>query len=133
MILEVTDSEFDVTEEEYSTIVTMCFTAQLNQPRMRDAVFKFSISNSSTATNEDFFLNSPNITIGTAVFGPYMVCVDVTILGDDVFENDEVAVLNIIPVAEQDRVEFQFSNSSSLLINIFDNDGMQGHMQMHVM
>lgn len=101
-----------------------CFVVSLNQPRTRDVVFLFMVSNMSTATpGVDFELSDANITI-TSEFADeeYYTCVYLTVIGDDDVEDDELIVIDIVPLSSLDRVELA-DGSNSIRATIVDNDG----------
>lgn len=107
-----------------TTVNRTCFAVTLNQPRSRDVVFVFTVSNMSTATPGVDFEFPDNITISPGFsMEEYMECLDLVVLGDDIVEDDELIVLYVRALAEQDVVESE-DGSSSLRATIVDNDGM---------
>ena len=106
--------------------VTACYTASILQPLERDAEFEFVlISENSTATlSLDFFvpeLDRPVLVIPSGEAGEYFRCINVTIIGDDEVEGDEVAVYELVPVDDRDAVLFP-SDTMEIVITIIDND-----------
>ena len=98
-----------------------CFIVSLNRPRTRDVVYTLEVSNTSTATpGVDFELSATNITITPEIQGEeYMTCVYITIYGDNIAEDDELLVINVVPMSPQDRVD----DTNSIRVTFIDNDG----------
>lgn len=96
-------------------------------PRRRDATFEFSLSDSTTASANDFIFNitANTLIIPTGFNGSYITCVEVIIIGDARVESNETVVLDLRPLSDLDRVEFS-GRSNSLNINILD-----GNLSLH--
>ena len=116
-----------VTEEDEGSVERMaCFYVAVNRPRDREVVYELVFSNMSTATyGVDFEVYPLNVTVPTNFEGEvYMSCVRVTILGDDVVEEDEYFRYRIEPLYMQDRV----NGSDVFMVTIIDEDGMRINM-----
>lgn len=107
-------------DEGESSDATFCFETIVNLTRRMDARFDLLISNSTTANiTSDFSSNLSTLAISSGFEGFYNACTTLTILGDDVVEDDELIELEVRPQSERDTVLF-----SELTIVIIDNDGM---------
>ena len=98
-----------------------CFYVAVNQPRDREVVYDLYLSNMSTATyGVDFEVYPLNVTVPIEFGGSvYTSCVTVTILGDDLVEEDEFFRYRIDPLNPQDLVD----GSNVLMVTIVDEDG----------
>lgn len=96
----------------------------LNSPRNRDSVFMITVSNISIAVlGVDFEPLLANITIFSDIAEEeYIQCVNISIVGDDEVEDDELIVLDVRALSEKDSVE-SVDDSSSLIVTVVDNDG----------
>ena len=111
-----------VTEEDEGSVERMaCFYVAVNRPRDREVVYQLVFSNMSTATyGVDFEVYPLNVTVPTNFDEDvFMSCVRVTILGDDVVEEDEIIRYRTEPLYMQDRV----NGSDVLIVTILDEDG----------
>ncbi len=112
----------DVNEDVGQTM--SCITAYVNQTLERDAVFNFEFSEarSTARLGNDFSSTFPPITIPSGFVGNFRMCINTTILDDDVVENEERIVYNLVAVSDRDMVLFPM-DSMYLIINIIDDDG----------
>ena len=124
MVLFVEPAEVNVTEPDgvSATLVTICFSAEVNQSLDRDSMFGFSFSTTSTAYSDDFNITRTTLTIPTNFSGSYIMCVNITILNDTYVEPTETIEYEIIPLFSEDSVIYS-DGGNSLRVNIFDNDG----------
>ena len=126
LTLVVSQNETDVTELDtgYISVVTVCFYANVSASRRNDAVFELILDNMTTATLDEDFTNNNTlyITIPYGFYGNFSECADLVIVGDDVYEENEIIVYTISPQAEQDSVEYEFG-MDSLTVTIIDDDG----------
>ena len=103
-----------------------CFSAQVDEPLGRFAVFQFNETNLTTVTfGSDFFvdLESSFVTIATPDFaGLLSFCLEVSIIGDDMFEPDEVLDFDLVALSERDAVDL--GGADSLRFTIINDDGM---------
>lgn len=124
--------EFEEPDAGMDRTEVVCFMLDIRFPRRREAVFTFTLSNSSTAIlGEDF--DAPyifNITIPDMIYSRYDLnnrmpfCVDVTIIGDDDMEADKTIVYYVVAEEEEDSVVFR-NGTDNFEITIRDNDGKQ--------
>ena len=107
------------------TLVPMCFTAQVNMPLDRDAIFDLSLSNLSTASiSDDFILNTSNpLTIVAGFYGNFSGCIDFVVIGNQDIEDTETVIYEITVRSMFDRVVFPSNASNLLIVTIFDNLG----------
>jgi hypothetical protein len=110
--------------EGESDMVHVCFSSLLNQTLNRDAVFQLTPSNQTTASLEtDFTLdNSSNITLSAGSSGETTSCIQLTIIGDNLVENNEVIVYDVIAIDGMDHVKFP-NDTKSLMVEVLDNEG----------
>jgi hypothetical protein len=114
-------SDVNVTEpfQGENRTETVCFNVNLNLPRLRDAIFTFNASNLSTATpGLDFYPTYLVITIPASFTNNTSYCVNLTILGDGLLEDDEVIVFNVAAIAEEDMV---LPPNTPFLVTIVDS------------
>ena len=104
--------------------VDVCVTAQLDRPVERLVLFEYYFANLSTATPptdvvvrrqrsydpEDFFIE-PGFN------GTYRRCITVVVIGDDIPERNETAIMVFAPLSNLDRLDF----GPNITINIIDN------------
>ena len=119
--------EVNVTEPDEGGNVTFtsCFEAEVSQPRKTDAVFELVLLNSSTAAlNYDYTFSSDlqNITFPTGFSGNFSYCLNVTVRGDVMIEDNELIEIGVRPLAPRDSVYYA-GNVSTLRFYIIDNDG----------
>ena len=124
LTLMVLDPEIDVQEpdEGMNYTVTTCYQANVTQMRKREAVFVFTLLSSSTATDMVDFetdRDASYVIIPVGFYGIFRECANVTIIGDDIIEYDEVIEYELVPLSDRDSVE----PPPPLRINILDNDG----------
>jgi hypothetical protein len=105
-----------------NTTARVCFTATLNQPRSRNSVFELTVSSLSTATlGVDFVV--PLVVVPADFQGEvYMACVNITIIGDDEVEADEMVVFVVVALT-QDNIVVSADGSNFVEMTIIDNDG----------
>ena len=121
----VLDPEIDVQEpdEGVNYTVATCYQANVTQMRIREAVFVFTLLNSSTATDMVDFDSDRDtpyyIIIPVGFYGIFRECANLTIIGDDIIEQNEVIEYELVPRSARDSIEPQ----PLLIINILDNDG----------
>lgn len=133
MVLNSLTPELTVIEPDSGSFTSMqvCFVTNLDlaQPLGRFAVFEFIPTDMATAEiGSDFFVDiateflffPPNAT------GFQVRCINVTVIGDDLFEEDEVVDYQLLPLSELDSVTYVSGNSVRL--NIINNDGKVGPM-----
>jgi hypothetical protein len=116
------DPVINVTEPDDGMNVTVssCFQANVTRTRRRAAVFALVILNTSTAySGSDFSEYTPYIVIPAGFSGLFTECVNISITGDNIIEEDEVIEYDVEPMSDRDTVSF----SDPLRVNIFDNDG----------
>jgi hypothetical protein len=113
-----------VTEPNDGTNVTVssCFQANVTRPRRRAAMFVLTFLNTSTAYQGlDFIVERAlYIAIPAGFSGVFTECVNISILGDNIIEGDEVIEYSVMPMSDRDLVDI----SGPLRVNILDNDGM---------
>jgi hypothetical protein len=110
-------------DEGESTLNQTCFNATLNQPRSRDSIFVITVSSMSTATSAVDFEPLGNITVPTNYSGDvYEECVNITVIGDAIVEDDEFIIFNITALSPLDIVTSS-DGSNTLQVTIIDNDG----------
>lgn len=127
LTLVITTAVFYITEPDEGdrTVLSQCFEATVAQPRRNDALFEFILSNSTTALPEVdimFSTPSPILTVPAGFSGFFNVCAELTILGDDLVEDNEVVIYSVVPLSDSDVVQFP-EGADSLILNIIDNDG----------
>jgi hypothetical protein len=125
-------AEFNVTEPDdgNNVTVTLCFSAEVNEPLDRSAVFGLSnITDTNTSMprniatlNSDYDFKPRSVVIPTNFLGLFQECVNFTVFGDDMVEANEVIALDVQPVNYLDRFTYP-PGSDSIRINIEDNDG----------
>ena len=95
----------------------------MEEPLNRNAVYQLIQSISTTATNGlDFFVSTGSLTVPGDFVGEFVTCINFTIIGDNIFEENETIVFDVVPQFVIDTVQFP-ENMSSLIVNILDNDG----------
>ena len=108
-------------DEGMNATVRSCFQANVTQTRATDTVFQFNLLSTSTAGQMCTFVNdAPTVVIPARFSGMFSQCVNVTIIGDDVVEEDERIKYEVQPLYERDYVQ---SATNPLVIVIIDNDG----------
>jgi hypothetical protein len=119
----VHDPVINVTEPDdgMNATVSSCFQANITRSRRRAAVFGLTFLNFSTAySGSDFIVDhSPNFVIPAGFSGLFMECVNISIIGDNIFEENEVIEYTITPISNGPSVNF----SGPLRVIIFNNDG----------
>ena len=109
VMLEATVTSETVLEPEFpdtSSVVT-CLMANVSQPLRRAAVFEIQLTNISIATfRVDFDANitSPFVVIPATFAGTFMQCINVTIFGDFLEEDDELISYQFSARSELDTV-----------------------------
>ena len=126
-MLTALSPEVNVTEPDEGGNVTFtsCFEAEISQPRKTDAVFELVLLNSSTAAlNYDYTFSSDlqSITFPTGFYGDFSYCLNVTVRGDVMTEDNELIEIGVRPLAPRDSVYYA-GNVSTLRFYIIDNDG----------
>jgi len=107
-----------------NTTVTFCLRALVNTTVNRLTMISFQLRFSpvlSTAEfGSDFFatFSTANITIPTNFSGEFLRCFNLTIIGDDVIESNEVITYNLSALSPLDLV-----NVSQVTVHILNNDG----------
>jgi hypothetical protein len=109
------------TDEDVNVTVATCFRTNVTQTRKRDAVFVLMLLNSSVMHN--FYFQAPYIIIPTGFSGIFLECVNVTIVGDDIIEENEVIEYRLQPLSDRDLVMYPGSPVEPLRIFIVENDG----------
>ena len=105
------------------TSFQLCFSALVDEPLGRFAVFQFNETNRTTATfGVDFIvnINSSFVVIGPDFAGLFSFCLQLFIIGDDQVEPDEVVDYLLIPLSEFDAVDL--GGAASLRFGILDDD-----------
>ena len=106
------------TDSGNSSTIPICFVSSV-QP-LREVIFHFYEELGTTAEPTDYVpLNLIEIVI---LPGPFPQCVNITILGDDLVEDDEVIVLSVEAVSEGDIVQFD-DLTTAVEVHIIDDDG----------
>lgn len=130
MTLNVHEAVINIVEPDYGEHVnaTGCFSAYIDQPLNRSAIFVFIVNNMTNATlGSDIqftTISPPYLAIPAYFSGTFNECVTIIVLGDNAIEDNERLVFDIRPLSSFDRVEFPaFSGADSFILNIFDNDG----------
>ena len=127
MTVTITNPVTNVTELDSGadSTVSSCITAFINQTLERDAIFNFVLSEarSTAQLGIDFTSNLSPIVIPAGFVEYFSMCVNTTILGDDVVEEkEERIVYDLMAESDRDMVLFPM-DSMYLVINIIDNDG----------
>jgi hypothetical protein len=126
LALMVQDPVINITEpDEMNVTVSSCFRANTTRSRRKPAVFMLTFLNSSTAYQGlDFNVDhNPNVAIPAGFLGLFMECVNISIIGDNIIEGDEVIEYSVEPISEGDSVD-----PGPLRVNILDNDGNDTHV-----
>lgn len=125
MTLTVAEVEINIVEPagvEERVLFEPCFTAMVLQTLYRNAKFHLNINDSeSNVTSADYDQLEPkvlSVPIGTS--GPYKVCGNISILGDNKIEGIEMLVATLIPLSTRDEVVYP-DNFTSLTVFILDN------------
>jgi hypothetical protein len=125
--LDVLDSLVNITERNAGedSVVSFCFRSSIAEPLTRNVVFGLLESNETTSTSGAEFY--PNISVADVVIplgfsGEFSQCIDIVIIGDNIVEEDEVITYDVMSLSGRDVVRFP-QNSSSIVINVQDNDG----------
>jgi hypothetical protein len=100
--------------------VSSCFEANVVRARRTEAVFQLNFINNATPGQVLFDGYTANITIPVGFMGVFSYCLNATVFGDDVIEQDEVIEYVVVPLSQQDSVQ---STTYPFTISIFDNDG----------
>ena len=122
----VETAEFNVTEPDagMGESVQICFTTYLNETLGRSALFLLVESNSSTITfDEDITTDAESdlLMVPAGTSGDFRTCLNLTVVGDDMEEMDEVLVLDVAALSPQDSVVFP-EGFDTLTVNVFNND-----------
>lgn len=107
-----------------SSVVTLCFSAQVDQTLTGNVIFRLfeNIYTTTASLSSDFSLSSQLLTIPGGFVGTFTECINFLIIGDNDIEADEVIDYAVIPMSTADSVVYP-DDSQSLVINILDNDG----------
>ena len=101
-ILELLDPDRSIQEpkEETNVAATICFHGYIAQTSSEGATFELIILNSSTASlNQDFFTNTSYFTVQV---GAFEGCMNITIIGNEILEKDEVIAYEVRSFVQQD-------------------------------
>ena len=121
--LNVLNPMVNVTEYDLGdySIARVCFTAELNESLLRDAVFDIIISSRSTVVN--YNISSPQLVIPSHFTGQFNMCVAFTFFGNDRIDGNRTLLYNIRPQSPLDSVYIPSShNGTYLVVTVIDDE-----------
>lgn len=110
-------------------LINFVVTANVTNALLRNVQFELVMTYQTTASMEDYRLelDSPLITIPAGFTGIFTTYINITILGDNIIEDNETVAYCLRPRTLGDLVRDNdrgiVSDSVTLTINIIDNDG----------
>lgn len=116
------------TDHGHNTTASVCFSAELNEPLLRDAFFDIIMSDSSTSVfGVDYTLNisSLQLVIPSGFSDrSFNICVAFVVFGNDRVDGNRSVLYNIQPQSSLDSVYIPYysENSTYLVVHIFDDE-----------
>lgn len=77
---------------------------------------------STTAEPNDYAPFNPTELVIPPFRGPFNQCINITIIGDDLVEDNEIIVLSVEPASEGGVVQFPKEDFTRVEVHIIDDD-----------